>query len=405
MNRYFKSRKFAVVLLGSLSIFALHVDQSMAESLPVVTIDYVKSNTVVDRIPFSGTVVAREEIHISSQLSGLRINEIAVEIGASVKEGDVLITMDAQQLENELALIDFDVALAEADIRQSRNRIIASDAMLKMKNAVLKRSVDLRKSGNVSQSVMDESRAEADEASASLAISKESFLIAKITKAQLHEKRKLVSLNLSRTVITAPRNGLITSRSAHVGSMVSSSSEPLLTVMVDREIELSAEVLDTTMARINIGDKAQIILADGSSLQGKIRLISPAVDPHTRLGKVKVSLDYGSNVRIGSFAHGWLNANAYEALVIPNSAVQWSKHGDQVSIVSTGVIEKRRVVLGSVHEGQREIIEGLVAGEQVLVRAGSFFKDGDRVSTVGPQIQTNHIPVESAQINRAGGVL
>lgn len=395
----------AVILLGSLYLSALSVGQSMADSLPVVTIDYVKSNTVVDRIPFSGTVVARDEVHISSQLSGLRIDKISVEVGSSVKEGDVLITLDAQQLESELAQIDLDVALAEANIRQSSNRITASKALLKMANAALHRHVELSKSGSVSQSILDESRGEADEASASLAITKENYLIAKITKAQLQEKRNLISLNLSRTVITAPRSGLITSRAAHIGAMVFASSEPLLTLLVGSDIELSAEVSDTAIARISVGDKAQITLADGSSSTGEIRLILPTVDPRTRLGEVKVSLSDTGDVPIGSFVHGWLNASAYNALVVPNSAVQWSKQGDQVSVVTAGVIEKRRVVLGSIHEGQREIVEGLVAGEQVLIRAGSFFKSGERVLVVGPQAKTNQPRVKAAQMKRIGGVL
>jgi HlyD family secretion protein len=405
MKGHFIKTRFSMIVVGSLCLSALYADQSMADSLPVVTVDYVKSNTVVDRIPFSGTVVAREEVHVSSQLSGLRINQISVEVGSLVKEGDVLITMDAQQLENELAQIDFDVALAEANIRQSSNRITASQASLKMANAVLHRHVELSKSGSVSQSILDESRGEADEASASLAITKENSLIAKITKAQLQEKQKLISLNLSRTVITAPRSGLITSRSAHIGAMVFASSEPLLTLLVDSDIELSAEVLDTSLARITVGDKAQITLADGSVSQGEIRMISPTVDPRTRLGEVKVSLSDTSNLRIGSFAHGWLNANAYKALVVPNSAVQWSSHGDQVSVVTAGVIEKRRVVLGSVHEGLREIREGLVAGEQVLIRAGSFFKNGDRVSVVEAETNANRVAVKTAQMNRVGGML
>ena len=120
-----------------------------------------------------------------------------------------------------------------------------------------------------------------------------------------------------------------------------------------------------------------------------MRLISPTVDASTRLGLVRIGLPANAANRIGSFARGWIIVDERVSLAIPNSAIQATEKGDMVTVVDQGVIHKRQVRAGILYEGKREILDGLEEGELVLLRAGSFYRDGDQVKV--QQVSTGDV--------------
>lgn len=127
------------------------------------------------------------------------------------------------------------------------------------------------------------------------------------------------------------------------------------------------------------GDPAKLDIAGIGTLDGKVRIISPRVDPLTRLGKVRISLGSASGLRIGLFASGTVVTDTRNSLVLPVGAVLWDPKGPHVQVVRQGVVERRAVTAGLVSQGMREIHSGLEEGDQVLARAGAFFRDGDKV--------------------------
>lgn len=375
------------------------------KSLPKVTIAIAHTKTMADRIPITGTFIARQDVHINAQLSGIQILEVHAEIGSEIRKGDVLIELDALTLRGKVAQIDAEILRAEASIRQAQNRIVAAQASLQVAESNLKRNTKLSKSDGIAQSTLDISQGAADEAAANRAIANEDLAIAKAELAQWKAQHEVALLNLSRTRIIAPSNGKITTSTAHVGAIVTPGGEPLMTLMVNSEVELEAEVIETALSRIRVGDHAQFSLVDGNQRQGEVRSISPSVDARTRLGTVKITVLDGTDTWIGSFTQGWLTALEYDALMIPESAVQSTEHGEVVSVVRDGVVEKRVIETGISYEGQREILEGLEMGEQVLARASSFYRDGDRVSVVNPSPDTAESSVASTPLQTKGSVL
>jgi HlyD family secretion protein len=182
--------------------------------------------------------------------------------------------------------------------------------------------------------------------------------------------------------VRTPEAGIVARRNARLGAVALSIGEPMFRVIANGEIELEAEAPEARLGAIKPGQRAQIILADGERTSGAVRLVSPEVDRTTRLGRVRISLAKTQSARIGSFARGEIEIRRSQSLLAPASAVNYSSDGANVLIAEGGAVRKRNVVLGVIDNGNAEIREGLNEGDNVIVRAGAFLRDGDAIAPV-----------------------
>ena len=346
---------------------------------PVVSVATAAMGELAAKTHVSGTLAAKQEILINPQINGYGIQQIKVEVGDKVAAGDTLIVLDDKTLAAQLAQADADTVRAKAGIRQAETQIDSAQANLTQANATLKRNQRLRSSGSIPAASLEDSQAAAEVARANFESTQEGLTVAKAQLTQLTAQRQVAALNLARATLKAPADGIIAKRAAKLGAIASAGGEPLLTLIANGEVELQAEVVETALSGIKPGNQADIAVAGLGMKPGKVRLISPTIDPQTRLGLVYVTLESNPNIRVGGFAEGWITTTEKTALVIPSSAVESTADGSIVTVVKDGVIEKRPVIAGILSGEQREIIKGLAQGEQVLVRAGSFFRTGDKV--------------------------
>ena len=374
---------------------AMVADAMVADSqnTPTVTVATVALGDLLARTHVSGTLVAKEEVLINPQIGGYEIQQILVDIGDTVKAGDVLVKLDARTLEAQLAQADADVVRAKANVRQAQSQIDSAKANLTQATTSLTRNQRLRSSGSIPTATLDDSQAAAGVAQAAFDSAKEGLNVAAAQLTQLQAQRDLAALNLSRATIKAPVGGIIAQRTAKQGAIASTGGEPMLKIIANGDIELEAEVVETALNGVQPGNQADISIAGAGNQTGKVRRVSPTVDPQTRLGLVRITLDKNPAIRSGGFADGWITVNKKQALMVPSTAVQSNTEGDAVTVVKDGVIEKRSIVAGILFDGKREVIKGLTAGETVLVRAGNFFRDGDLVKVARPVLD---IPVGAA---------
>jgi multidrug efflux pump subunit AcrA (membrane-fusion protein) len=117
-------------------------------------------------------------------------------------------------------------------------------------------------------------------------------------------------------------------------------------------------------------------------VDGTVRLVSPAVDPASRLGRVRILLGNDPNLRIGTFARGEVTVARGSGLAVPRSAVQFSKSGPTVQVVVNDTIETRPVTLGLVEADTVEIRSGVAESTLVVAKSGTFLRNGDRVRPV-----------------------
>ncbi|MFC3568303.1 efflux RND transporter periplasmic adaptor subunit [Paracoccus sp. TOH] len=352
------------------------VEQS---ELPVVTLARAERTPIEARVPVSGSLIARQEVQVHAHVAGYEITGIEAEVGDRVKAGAVLARLADEALSAQLAQAEAEYQRSEAGISQAESQIASAEATLTEATAALARTRSLRQSGNASQAVLDQAIAAEASARAAAASASDGLGVARAQLAQAGASRRIARLNLGHARITAPVDGVVVARTARLGAISGSGGEPLFTLIAGGEIELAADVIETALSQLTAGDPAEIRVAGLGEVRGRLRLAPAAVDPVTRLGSARIALDPDPRLRTGLFASGWVITDRREALTVPSSAILADDQGERVQVVTAGRIETRPVKAGLIWQGRREILEGLAPGEQVVARAGAFFRSGDQV--------------------------
>jgi hypothetical protein len=117
-------------------------------------------------------------------------------------------------------------------------------------------------------------------------------------------------------------------------------------------------------------------------VDGKVRLISQAINSATQLGEVRLFIGSDSRLRVGAFGRATINVGRRCAPAVPLSAVLYGTDGAVVQVVRDDRVETRRVNVGLLAAGQVEIRDGLREGDVVVARAGAFLREGDRIRPV-----------------------
>jgi len=186
--------------------------------------------------------------------------------------------------------------------------------------------------------------------------------------------------------VTAPKDGIISRRTARIGAMASAIGEPMFRIIEDGEIELDAEIVETELKNVKVDQKAVVTVPGYGDFNGRVRLVSPEVDKTTRLGRVKIFLGANPVLRIGSFAEGRIETARSRGLAVPSSAVTFEQDAISVQVVVNGnKIEQRIVPVGLTAGDFIEVKDGLKEGDVVVTRAGTFLRDGDVVRPVVPE--------------------
>jgi HlyD family secretion protein len=351
-----------------------------------ITISVVpaKRREVVEKLPVTGTLVAREEVMVGPEIDGYQITEILVEEGDRVEVGQVLARLSRDMLETLLAQNTANAAKAQAAIAQQRAQLEQAQAQLIEANAAVERARTLIKTGATSQEVLDQRERAAKVAAAQVTAADEMVTAALAEADQIKANRDEIQVRLARTEIKAPLAGIVSSRSARIGAIVlSANSEPLFRIVKDGAIDLDAEVPESALPRVTPGLKVAVTPAGfDTPLEGTVRLVGAKVDPATRLARVAVALPDDARLRPGAYARGVIEIARHDGVALPQSAVQFAPEGAFVLVVEGDTVRRRPVTIGLKGDGYIEITDGVREGESVVARAAGFLRDGDRVSPV-----------------------
>jgi HlyD family secretion protein len=206
---------------------------------------------------------------------------------------------------------------------------------------------------------------------------------------QIEAQRRDVVWKLSRTEVRAPVAGIISRRSARLGAVASGSAvaQPMFHMIANGSIELEADVPEVDLVRLKPGMTSTVAVMGSLELAGAIRLVSPEVDKASRLGRVRISLPEDSALKIGSFGRGNILVRSGEAITLPSSALLFGTSGTYVQIVEANRVVSRKVTIGMQSGGMQsgdavEIASGVIEGEIVVARSGTFLRTGDLVTPV-----------------------
>ena len=379
---------------SSILTTSLQAQEIVSPPSPTVTVAKSKIREVISRVPVSGTLVPREEVLVNPQVTGHEITAINVDIGDTVKAGDILLTLNDKTLAAALAQAEAAVEQAKAAVNQAASQIDSTRATLVQAEAALDRAEKLRVNGNISQSTLDQNIASEASARAAFASAEDGLAVARAQLASAKSQKDQAQLNFERTKIKAPVGGIISARMAKIGAIASAAGDPMFRIIENATVEMEAEVIESALGTISTNDKAELSIAGIGTITGNVRLIAPTVDPVTRLGIVKVKLQDHPGLRSGLYAGGWIITDQHEGITVPSTAVLTDATGTYLLAVEDNKIVRKQVTAGLIWQNRREIISGLKEGETVVVRAGAFFADGDSIT---PQLASGDQESDASQ--------
>ncbi len=363
---------------------------------PSITVVKVERAEVTAAIMVSGNIIAREEVLVVPEVDGLSITEILAEEGDMVRAGQVLVRLNRAALDVQLAQNTASLQRVAAAIAQSRAQIVEAEANKVQANNALTRAQALRSDGITSADTFDQRLAASRGADARLVSARQALISAEAEQALTNAQRSEIELRIQRSEIKAPRAGMISRRNARQGAIASmAAAEPLFRLIADGAIELEAEVPEADIPRLGIGKPVMVTPAGmNSAIKGEVRLISPEVDRQTRLGKVRISLPAASTRSVGAFGRGVIEIDRRVGLTVPVSAITYRRDNATVQVVENSIVRVRPVRIGLVGQGRVELVEGVKEGDLIVVRAGTFVRDGDVIT-----------PVEAAPAQAAAAVV
>lgn len=358
----------------------------VAPKPPAITVIPAASQEIVQTAIVVGSLVPREEILVGVDLDGYRLTELSAEEGDHVKKGQVLARLSTDMLEVQLAQNASSLARNDAAIAQAKSQIAEATAIEAQANAALDRGLSLKEKGIVAQDALDVRNSTAKTAAARRDAAAQGLALAEADKALTEAQRRELQLRVEKTEIKAPADGLVLSRTARIGAIVSGGGEPLFRLAADGDIELEAQVPEAELAQIAIGQTVTVTVQGvPEGIKGTVRLVSPKIDDTSRLGRLRVALPADVKVSAGAFARGTVELARRDSLSIPVSAVVTSAGQATAQVVVDGKIQTRPIKTGISGKGLVEVLEGIAPGEAVVLRAGTFVRDGDAVTAVEPQ--------------------
>jgi len=196
-------------------------------------------------------------------------------------------------------------------------------------------------------------------------------------------QKKSIDIQVEKTEVKAPADGLVLARNATLGGIVSSSGGALFRLAINNEFELSADVAETALPRLAEGMPSAINVAGwGAPVEGKIRLIGPEVNQASRLGMIRISMPSNPLPRVGNFGRADIETVRRRAVAVPASALIYADSDAFLQKVENGKVKTVPVKLGARADGYVEVVSGIAEGDEVVSRAGTFVADGDMVTPV-----------------------
>ncbi|MFY9260729.1 MAG: efflux RND transporter periplasmic adaptor subunit [Gallionella sp.] len=299
----------------------------------------------------SGGVLAWQEAIVGAEVGGLRLAEVLVNVGDSVKKGQVLAR--------------FADELSQATLNQQQAAAEEARARFAEAAAHLQRAQSIKDSGAMSAQELLQLSTAADTARAQVQ-SAEARLVAE-------------KLRLNYTRVVAMDDGLISARTATVGAVMSAGAE-LFRLIRQGKLEWRAELTDAALQRVSVGQKVTVLLAQGDALTAHVVRISPVIDPQTRNGAVFVALPSHPAVKAGTFLQGEFELGTSPALTLPQSAVVMRDGFAYVYRVGKdNRVQQLKVATGRRQQDRVEILGGITADMPVVTSGAGFLNDGDLV--------------------------
>ena len=322
-------------------------DASQARPAMVVTVAPPKRELLPVQVVADGDVVAWQEASIASESNSLTLAEVLVDVGDTVKRGQVLARFNGRTVAE-------DVAQAKASLVEAQANAVEARA-----NA--ERARRLLRTDSMSKQQADRVRS---------------------AQAALASRRQ----NWQNVELRAPDDGVISSRTATEGSVPAAGTE-LFKLIRQGRLEWQAELGDADLMKVKAGDAVVVNAADGRKVAARVRAVAPSANTKTRTTLVYVDVPAGPGLWAGMFAHGTFELGQSPGLTVPLDAVVSSDGFLHVyRLKPDNHVERVRVTTGRQAANRIEVMpargEQLSESDRLVVEGAAFLADADLVRVV-----------------------
>ena len=315
----------------------------------------------------SGNIAAWQEAVISTEVSNLRLTEVRVNVGDRVQNGQVL-----------ARIADATVAAA---LLGSKAAVAEAEAMLVEAKSNGERGRQLQATGFISAQQLNRY------------VAAEQTALAQLQAARA--RMQADQLRLDQTIVRAPDAGVISARTATLGSLAQPGQE-LFRLIRGGRLEWRAEVSAADLGKLKPGVMATLTTPNGVHVQGQVRMVAPTVSPQTLNGLVYVDLPTDEAVnplRAGTFARGEFELGRTRVMSLPQSAVLLRDGFAYVfRLEQQNKVAQVKVVTGRRRGDQVEIVSGIAPDTRVVASGAGFLSDGDTVRVVDAPVAVSSKP-------------
>ena len=330
--------------------------------------------TVLDA---SGYVTARREATVSAKITG-KVTEVLVEEGMKVTQDQVLARLDDTNVKASLEL-------AQAQLQSAKDALAETQVRIREAEQELQRQSDLVRAKIATQADYDHAEASALALKAKLVQQQADIVVAQRTVATWQQQ-------MDDTVIRAPFAGIVTSKNAQPGEMISPISAGggftrtgICTIVDMDSLEIEIDVNESYINRVEPAQPVEAVLDayPDWKIPCKVIAIIPTADRQKSTVKVRVGFDKldprilpEMGIKVAFREASAPGQNNGHVVLVPNSAVLQQDGKHVVIVAQDGRAERRAVTVGSADATDTTILAGLAAGERVVLDRPAGLKDG-----------------------------
>lgn len=338
-------------------------EESESTPVPTIVADTAKVDrrTLIEEITVRGPVTAlpNEDVKVSALVPG-RVTSVTVAEGDSVKQGQVVASIDRRPIEEQRRQ-------AAAALEQANAQVENARLNLDRTSQLFTRGIAAGKEVEDAKTAMASATAAREQATAAL---------------------NTANLQIERTEVRAPIAGQIVKRMVSVGEQVDGTAgQPIVQVANLDRIELAANVPAAYLSRVQVNQHAIIVSPSvaGVELMGTVIAIAPAVDVATNTGLVRIRIANAQRqLKVGMFAEARVQLAAHPAvLAVPPQAIVKSGEGVFVYLVNGDAAQRTPVMIGLETSSAVEIRSGVTEGQTVLT--SSVYGLGDKAMLAKPE--------------------
>ncbi len=400
------------------------------ETLIPVKLQSAEIGDLTEYVRESGTIYSKNEVNVSAKIPG-RVERVFVREGETVRRGQVLFTLEREELEQNVEQARAAVSMAESRLdlarsgarKQERQQVANSVAQAKKAYEIAENNYQRMIKLCNGQDVADEdleyfsletascssvnnqggivSMQQLESVALQFKMAKEQYGSAKqqmsmvdegarkedikVVEAGLQQAQsglEYAEITIRNAVIYAPISGIVSSRNIEPGEMAA-PGVPVMTLVDNRDVYVEIEVTERSIEKVSVGQKAVVNVdtLEGEEFIGKVSDIVESASPLSRAFKVKIAIhNQDGKLKAGTFARVAIETMVHKDVVlVPREAVQSRNQKDVVYTINDGTAREVQVKLGTFDKDRIIVTEGLKTGEKIVTVGQENIGDGVKV--------------------------